>query len=86
MQLKAEISEYTEQEFLELLNKLFDGQCSTEEEYHSLIEHIEQISQHPKGNEILFYPAAGTDDSAEGVLQVIKEWRAGNGLPGFKVE
>lgn len=84
MQLKAAISECTEQEFLEILNKLFDGQCSTEEEYHLLIEHVEQISQHPKGNEILFYPAAGTDDSPEGVLQVIKEWRESNGLPSFK--
>lgn len=84
MQLKSAINEYTEQEFLEVLNRLFDGQCSTEEEYHSLIEHVEQISQHPKGNEILFYPAAGVDDSPEGVLQVIKEWRVSNGLPGFK--
>jgi len=84
MQLKSAISEYTEQEFLEVLHRLFDGQCSTEEEYHSLIEHVVQVSQHPKGNEILFYPAPGADDSPEGVLQVIKEWRANNGLPGFK--
>lgn len=84
MQFKASISEYTEKEFLEILNKLFNGQCSTEQEYHDLLEHVEQISQHPKGNEILFYPAPGVEDSPEGVLRTIKEWRKANGLPGFK--
>lgn len=84
MQLKASINEYAEKEFLEILSKLFNGQCSTEQEYHGLLEHVEQISQHPKGNEILFYSAPGVEDSPEGVLRIIKEWRAANGLPGFK--
>ncbi|NQD94293.1 bacteriocin immunity protein, partial [Pseudomonas sp. CrR25] len=31
-----------------------------------------------------FYPAAGVDDSPEGVLSEVKKWREANGLPGFK--
>jgi hypothetical protein len=80
----SKISEYTETEFLELLGRIFNAECPTEEEYDETIEHIEKITEHPSGSDILFYPEPGVDDSPEGVLKVVKEWRAANGLPGFK--
>lgn len=34
----------------------------------------------------LFYPSKTREDTPEGVVKEIKEWRAANGKPGFKPE
>lgn len=78
------ISEYTEAEFLELLRRISHAECSTEEEYDATIQHIEEITEHPAGSDLLFFPEPGADDTPEGVLKAVKEWRQANGLPGFK--
>ncbi|OCQ53306.1 Colicin-E9 immunity protein [Photorhabdus australis subsp. thailandensis] len=84
MNLKNKLEDYTEAEFLALLNKIFNGECKTEDEYHSLVKHIEIITEHPRRNGLIFYPENGVEDSPEGVLKVIKEWRAKSGRSGFK--
>ncbi|WP_240042837.1 bacteriocin immunity protein [Photorhabdus luminescens] len=66
------------------MNKIFDGKCETEYEYYSLVKHIEIITEHPRKNGLIFYPENDVEDSAEGILKVVKEWRAKNGKPGFK--
>ncbi|PQQ32849.1 bacteriocin immunity protein [Photorhabdus akhurstii] len=43
-----------------------------------------RLSEYPDGTDILFYPSPGQDDSLEGIVKQIKEWRARNGKPGFK--
>lgn len=45
---------------------------------------IVNAAQHPDGTDIIFYPKEDEEDSPEGVLKRIKEWRAANGLPGFQ--
>lgn len=84
MKLKSRLEDYTEDEFMTLLNTLFNGESDTEADYQSLVDHIDKMIQHPRGNGILFYPDEGVDDSPEGVIGVVKAWRAANGLPGFK--
>ncbi|WP_145577493.1 bacteriocin immunity protein [Yersinia mollaretii] len=84
MELKKELTDYTESEFLELINLLFIGEFSSEEEHDELVEHIIKIADHPNGTDILFYPENGVEDSPQGVLETIKKWRAENGKPGFK--
>ncbi|WP_387690679.1 bacteriocin immunity protein [Photorhabdus sp. RM71S] len=83
MELKNKLEDYTEAEFLSLLNKIWAVDVS-EEEHDNLIDHFEKLSEHPNGNGLIFYPENGVEDSPEGVLKVIKEWRAKNGRPGFK--
>ncbi|ETS29683.1 Colicin immunity protein / pyocin immunity protein [Photorhabdus khanii NC19] len=83
MELKNKLEDYTEAEFLSLLNKIWAVDVS-EEEHDNLIDHFEKLSEHPNGNGLIFYPENGVEDSPEGVLKVIKEWRAKNGKPGFK--
>ncbi|UZE00846.1 bacteriocin immunity protein [Pseudomonas mediterranea] len=84
MKLKNKLEEYTEAEFLEILNKIWATDVSTEEEHDKLIEHFSKVTEHPQGNGLIFYPAADVEDSPEGVLKVVKEWRAANGKTGFK--
>jgi len=85
MKLKSALEEYTEAEFLELLNKIWEIDVSSEDEHDKLIEHFANITEHPRGNGLIFYPEAGVEDSPQGVLAVVKSWRATNGKPGFKV-
>ena len=77
---------YTESEFLELINRLFLGQYSSEEELDSIVHEIVYASQHPDGTDVLFYPEQGVENSPEGILKSIKNWREANGKPGFKPE
>ncbi|MGJ0628263.1 bacteriocin immunity protein [Xenorhabdus bovienii] len=84
MNLKNNISDYTESEFLNLLKIIFESDTETEEEHHLLVNHFEKITEHPSGSDLIYYPEEGKDDSPEGVLKVVKEWRATNGKPLFK--
>ncbi|WP_016598339.1 bacteriocin immunity protein, partial [Yersinia pestis] len=34
--------------------------------------------------DLIYYPEDGADDSPEGILELVKKWRAENGKPGFK--
>ncbi|WP_030129199.1 bacteriocin immunity protein [Pseudomonas sp. QTF5] len=83
--MKNKISDYTESEFVALLQNIIshDG---TEEEIDRLVFHFEDMSEHPSGSDLIFYPEEGADESAEGIAQTVKEWRAAHGLAGFKNE
>ncbi|AZD31607.1 bacteriocin immunity protein [Pseudomonas chlororaphis] len=82
MQKKDSLSEYTEAEFIELIQAI--GSCKTEQERDELLDRWDQLVPHPAGTDLLYYPEPGADDSPEGITQTVKEWRAANGLPGFK--
>ncbi|KPW50429.1 MULTISPECIES: bacteriocin immunity protein [Pseudomonas syringae group] len=84
MELKNKLEDYTEAEFLEFLNKIWAIDVSSEEEHDKLIEHFSKITEHPQGNGLIFYPEASVEDSPQGVITVVKNWRAANGKPGFK--
>lgn len=86
MELKSKLEEYTEHEFLTLLIAIFDGKYSSEEEHDAIVNNIISTSEHPKGTDIIYYPEDGIEDSPQGVLKTIKDWRAKNGKPGFKPE
>ncbi|URM27071.1 bacteriocin immunity protein [Pseudomonas frederiksbergensis] len=83
--MKNTFSDYTENEFVALLQRIIshDG---TEPEVDELVFHFEEVSEHPDGSDLIFYPEDDADDSAEGITRTVKEWRAAKGLPGFKAE
>jgi hypothetical protein len=85
MDFKSVLSDYTENEFLEIIKTLFDASYSSEEELDSIVHHVVAVSEHPMGTDVLFYPDEKYEDSPQGVLNAIKEWRIQNGRPGFKV-
>lgn len=86
--LKNSFSEYTEAEFIELLEELAkeDKKAENDDRADVLLLHFEKVSEHPAGSDLIYYPEPGADNSPEGVAQIVKAWRAAQGLPGFKSE
>ncbi|WP_034916181.1 bacteriocin immunity protein [Erwinia sp. 9145] len=83
---KNSISDYTESEFLAFVRKIFDVDYKTESEHSQAVVEFDRLCEHPYRNGLIFHPKDGRDDSPEGVVQEVKEWRAANGKPGFKPE
>ncbi|KAA5845412.1 bacteriocin immunity protein [Pseudomonas chlororaphis] len=50
----------------------------------ALVPHFQKLREDPAGSDLIFYPEDGADGSTEGITRIVKEWRAANGLPGFK--
>ena len=84
MELKKNISDYTEAEFLKLLQVICNVETSSEEEHKSWVRHFVKLSEHPRGNGLIYHQNDSEDDSPAGILKTVKEWRAANGKPGFK--
>lgn len=57
-----------------------------EEEGNKLVREFRRLSEHPAGSDLIFYPEDGQDDSPEGIVLQVKEWRKANGNPGFREE
>ncbi len=85
MNTKTSITDYTEAEFIQLLQRIV-GNEESEEDENSLVHHFNTICEHPAGSDLIFYPDDGADDSAQGITRTLKEWRSFRGLPGFKQE
>ncbi|WP_460149178.1 bacteriocin immunity protein [Pseudomonas sp. S3_E10] len=89
MLLKEKYEDYTEAEFLELLEEFFTNKHNLEDDalgkhINTLAIHFTKVTEHPEKNGLIFYPAEGVEDSPAGILNVVKKWRAANGKPGFK--
>lgn len=81
--MKTKFNEYSDSEFVALLRRIVDHSGS-ESGVDQLVFHFEKVSEHPDGSDLIFYPKDGADDSPEGITRTVKEWRAANGLPGFR--
>ncbi|EMI5489164.1 bacteriocin immunity protein [Providencia stuartii] len=85
MTKKNSISDYTEAEFIAFVRKLFNVENTTEEEDIATLLEFKRLSEHPSGSDLIYYPNKNRPDTPEGVVQEVKEWRAQQGKPGFKV-
>lgn len=83
MKLKENLTEYTESEFLEVIDKIYQAEGSDEFQ-DGLLEHFIEVTEHPRGSDIIYYPDKGQEDSPVGILQEVKNWRFKNGKPGFR--
>ncbi|RMQ44881.1 Colicin immunity protein [Pseudomonas cichorii] len=84
--LKNKIEDYTEQEFIHFVTDICLVNAATEVEHQLWVNHFRAIIEHPFGDDLIFYPQPDADSSPEGIVNTIKQWRAENGKPGFKVE
>ncbi|VTP61053.1 Microcin-E2 immunity protein [Serratia rubidaea] len=73
---KKRISDYTEAEFLAFVEKLFNVKNTTEEEDIKNIIEFKRLCEHPSGSDLIYYPDDSREDSPEGVVKEVKEWRA----------
>lgn len=85
MVLKGKLSDYTEAEFIEFINEIKFG-ANDEAEEDKLIFHFKKVVGHPAGSDLIFYPENKVENTAEEIIQILKKWRATQGLPGFKNE
>ena len=89
---KEKLQDYTEDEFLNFLgglrSSMKDGKSLKGKElemyWDSLVDHFIEITQHPSGSDLIFYPSSNGDDYPENILKIVKEWRRSQGLPLFK--
>ncbi|MEF1286087.1 bacteriocin immunity protein [Vibrio sp. M250220] len=85
MQVKLSISDYTEGDFLQLVEAIFKENVSdTDDVLDELLEHFEDITQHPEGTDLIYYPKTPEDGTPENIVRIVKEWRLSQGLPCFK--
>lgn len=77
------IEEMTREEFLDLLKGIFDVK-KNRDIHDELIDQFEELSQHPDGSDLIFYPENPEDSTPERIVEIVEEWRARKGLPGFK--
>jgi len=80
------ISDYTETEFLAFVTRVCNADYPTESEHTKAVLEFDRLTEHPEKNGLIYYPKDGREDSPEGVVKEVKEWRAKNGKPGFKPE
>ena len=83
--MKQDITDFTEDEFIAFMHKILaENVAPTDDVLDVLIEEFCEITGHPDGTDLIYYPEADSSGSAEDVTRVVKEWRATQGLPGFK--
>lgn len=81
---KQTLPEYTEQEFLDFITGICKVRYPTEEAHTAAVIRFNQLTEHPEGSDLIYYPAAGNDGSPESILKTVKEWRSKNAKAGFK--
>jgi len=82
---KSKLSDYTEKEFLALIQEI--DRANEDEPDHvlgSLLDHFSKITEHPSGYDLLYRPTTKEDGKPEQVLKIVKAWRLANGKEGFK--
>ncbi|ECP4512624.1 bacteriocin immunity protein [Salmonella enterica] len=85
MELKKSISDYTEAEFIEFMKEIDkENVAETDDKLDLLLNHFEQVTEHPDGTDLIYYAASDAESTPEAITLKIKEWRAANGKPGFR--
>lgn len=83
--MKKSISDYTEAEFIRFMQEIRGANKNASDEVlGELLEKFRQLTGHPDGSDLIYYPEDGADNSNEGITETVKVWREANGLPGFK--
>ncbi|EJD0490286.1 bacteriocin immunity protein, partial [Salmonella enterica] len=69
-------------EFMKEIDK--ENVAETDDKLDLLLNHFEQVTEHPDGTDLIYYAASDAESTPEAITLKIKEWRAANGKPGFK--
>lgn len=83
--MKKNFADFTEAEFIQLMQEIrAANQTAPDEILDPLLKQFCEITEHPDGTDLIYYPEDGADNSNEGITQTVKQWRAALGLRGFK--
>ena len=89
---KEKLEDYTEREFLELLEEIGNDTRKEQNLKGDKLEnyiiygvnHFIRITEHPAQSDLIFYPEKPEDGEFENIIRIVKEWRRSQGLPLFK--
>ncbi|HIF9086045.1 TPA: bacteriocin immunity protein [Photobacterium damselae] len=85
--LSKQLSDYTEYEFMKLIELIFtENIADNDDKLDELLEMFEELTKHPAGTDLIYYPENEADCTPKGITKIIKEWRKSQGLPLFKSE
>lgn len=85
MKEKSKISDYTESEFLDFLKLILETNGSSPDEIlDPLLDHFENITEHPLGTDLIFWPETAELGKPEQIVRIVKEWRLANGKDSFR--
>ncbi|MGX5089355.1 bacteriocin immunity protein [Enterobacter sp. UPMP2052] len=85
MDLKNNITEYSEAEFISLLKEIFkENVAETDDRLDILLEHFEKITEHPEGTDLIYYAPSDAEATPEAITKRVKDWRTRNGKPCFR--
>ncbi|EMC3731226.1 bacteriocin immunity protein [Vibrio cholerae] len=82
--MKDDISDYSQSEFFQLVNRICVVDYATEQEHIDAVLHFEEMTEHPDGSDLIYYPENPEDGTPENIVKIVKEWRLSQGLPCFK--
>lgn len=82
---KRSLSDYTKAEFQMVVDELIQA-AGTSAWQDRLLEHFIDVMEHPKGSDLIYYPASEAEGCAERVIATVVAWRRAQGLPVFKDE
>ncbi|NAX45441.1 bacteriocin immunity protein [Photobacterium halotolerans] len=84
MQFKESLQDYTESEFVHLLQNFIGAE---ENDADAIVDWLDENIQHPEDYGLVTHPTeCGIDDSPEAMVAELKRWYAEQGLPCFKPE
>ena len=82
---RTSLKDFTRDEFLEFVTKIFDGEYASEDEDDRMIAHFDRLVEpHPQRNGLIFWPEDGVENSPKGVVREVEKYCREHGLPCFK--
>ncbi len=82
---KQHFSDYTEAEFLHCMEQILGTKPhGRDRQAERLLNRFAEVTEYPDSTDLIFWPEDGSDTSAKGITDIIRQWREANGLPGFK--
>ncbi|SFQ98934.1 Colicin immunity protein / pyocin immunity protein [Enterobacter sp. kpr-6] len=81
---KRKLADYTEEEFAAVVSKIISADFATDREHSEAVYQFNQLTEHPDGHDLIYFPQPNADSSVRGIVNAVKEWRAANGKSGFK--
>lgn len=85
-ELRNKFEDYTELEFMNFVEDICLVNSVSEAEHGLWVRHFEEVTEHPAGSDLIYYPLPGADSSPAAIVDTVKRWRAENSKPGFKSE
>lgn len=80
------LEDFTEGELFSFITKISTVNYPSEAAHNEAVYEFARITEYPDGWDIIYHPEPGADNSTQGIINTLKEWRAANGKSGFKSE